>query len=87
MTMRIDSTSVNLNVQSTTPAQPASPSTSQAKPDQTATTDTVQISSAGKAAVQEATESRTQTLKEAQGGDMSARKKLAKEEATEVIKE
>ncbi len=85
--MRIDSTSVNLNVQSITPAQPATPSTPQSTSGQTATTDIVQISSAGKAALQEATESRTQTLKEAQDGDMRARKKLAKEEATEVFKE
>jgi hypothetical protein len=85
--MKIDSANVILNVQSTTPIQPATPSTSQSKSNQTATTDTVQISNAAKAALQEATESRTQTLKEAQDGDMRARKKLANEEATEVVKE
>jgi len=44
-------------------------------------TDTVQISSASKAIVQEAQETHAQTIHEAAGGDSQARRLLAKEAA------
>ena len=66
---------------------PAKKEVTQSKP-QPNETDTVQISSAGKslqaglqAAVQEATETRDQTLKEAASGDPQAQQLLAKENA------
>jgi hypothetical protein len=43
--------------------------------------DTVQISGAAHAALQEASETATQTAKEALGGDLQARRLLAKEAA------
>ena len=45
-------------------------------------TDTVQISSAAKAALQEATETAVQTAKEARSGDLQAQRLLAREAAS-----
>ena len=80
-------TNVNV-VFSPAAATPVKKEAAQSKPEPTAT-DTVQISSAGKtlqagmqAAVQEATETRDQTLKEAASGDPQAQRLLAKENAT-----
>jgi hypothetical protein len=58
----------------------------QSKPQPTAT-DTVQISSAGKAAFQEATETPAQTAQEARSGDPQAQRKLAREAAAEETNE
>lgn len=54
---------------------------SQSKP-ASSSTDTVQISSAAKKAFQEATETPTQTAKEARSGDLQAKHLLAKEQAS-----
>jgi hypothetical protein len=53
----------------------------QTAPATSATTDTVQIANAAQAALKEATETPTQTAKEAQSGDRQAQKLLAKESA------
>ena len=58
----------------------------QSKPQPTAT-DTVQISSAGKAALQEATETPAQTAQEASRGDVQAQRKLARAAAAEEANE
>ena len=60
-----------------TPAKKESP---QPKPE-IPPTDTVQISSAAKVALQEATETSNQTAQEARGGDRQAQLKLARESA------
>ncbi|MGD0282978.1 MAG: hypothetical protein ABSB95_11520 [Dissulfurispiraceae bacterium] len=52
----------------------------QSKPQQTSY-DTVQVSSAAQAALQEATETAAQTAKEASAGDHQAQRLLAKEAA------
>lgn len=62
--------------QKVTPSQPPSNTS-------TTTTDTVSISSAAKAALQEATETQAQTIKEAQSGNLQAQRLLAKEEAAQ----
>ena len=49
--------------------------------------DTVQISSAAKQALQEATETAAQTAKEAQSGDLQAKKLLAKEQAAQAAQQ
>jgi len=49
--------------------------------------DTVQISSAAKQALQEATETSVQTAKEAQSGDLQAKKLLAKEAAANAAQQ
>jgi hypothetical protein len=49
--------------------------------------DTVQISSAAKQALQEATETAAQTAKEAQSGDLQAQKLLAKEAAAQAAQQ
>jgi hypothetical protein len=54
---------------------------SQPPPTASTTTDTVNISSAAKAAVQEFMETQAQTAKEASGGDLQAQRLLAKEAA------
>jgi len=54
---------------------------------QPAATDSVLISSAGKAALQEATESPAQTAQEARKGDAQAQRKLARAAAAEEAKE
>jgi len=53
----------------------------QSKP-QPAATDTVQISSAAQAALQEATETNIKTAKEARSGDLQAQRLQAREAAT-----
>lgn len=75
-------------VTSTTQTQPVVQSapvnqeSTQAKPKPAAQAqDTVQISSAAQAALQEATETAAQTAKEARSGDRQAQKLLAKEAA------
>ena len=74
------------NVTSSTPTQPAVQSKpvdvkmTQSKPQQTAK-DTVQVSSAAQAMLQEATETSAQTAKEASAGDHQAQRLLAKEAA------
>jgi hypothetical protein len=72
---------------------PAKKEATESKPQPTAK-DTVQISSAGKslqaglqAAVQEATETSDQTMKEAANGDPQAQRLLAKRAAAEEAKE
>jgi hypothetical protein len=54
---------------------------------QTQPKDTVQVSSAAKQALQEATETAAQTAKEAQSGDLQAKRLLAKETAANAAKE
>jgi hypothetical protein len=49
--------------------------------------DAVQISSAAKQALQEATETAAQTAKEAQSGDIQAKKLLAKEDAVKAAQQ
>jgi hypothetical protein len=64
---------------SATPTQKSTqsqPSSSNSTP-----TDTVQISSAAKAALQEATETQAQSVREAQNGDTQAQRLLAREAA------
>jgi len=63
-----------------TPVKKESP---QSKPKTTAT-DTVQISSASKAAMQEATETSAQTAQEASSGDLQAQLKLARQAAAKM---
>jgi hypothetical protein len=58
----------------------ASPKPVQVKP-KAAVMDTVHVSTAAKAALQEATETPAQTAKEAQSGDKQAQRLLAKEKA------
>ena len=65
-------------VQSTTSSQKPPQSKPQTP---SANTDTVRISNAGRAALQEATETAAQTAKEARSGDRQAQKLLAKEAA------
>jgi hypothetical protein len=65
---------------SNTDATPVNKETTQSKP-QPAATDTVQISSAARKALQEATETHEQTAKEARSGDIQAKRLLAKEVA------
>ena len=73
-------------VASNAAVKPVNKEAPQSKPQPTAT-DTVQISSAGQAALQEATETDVQTAKEARSGDLQAQRlqarKAAAEEATE----
>jgi hypothetical protein len=64
-------------VQSATSSQKLPQSTLQ--PTSSSHTDTVRISSAGRAALEEATETSAQTAKEAHSGDRQAQKLLAKE--------
>ena len=76
-----------------TQAQPAAPATAtsghkqtQSKSQPAAATDSVQLSAAGQAALaamQEATETPAQTAKEAAGGDLQAKRLLAREAAAE----
>ncbi len=78
-------------ITSSTQAQPVAQSTEVSQPSpqtksQPTTTDTVQISSAAKAALAEATETSAQTAKEARSGDIQAKKLLAKEEAAKAAK-
>jgi hypothetical protein len=80
-------------VVSPTAAAPANKEAPESKPQPTAA-DTVQISSAAKAlqsglqaAVQEATETRDQTIKEAANGDPQAQRLLAKKAAAEEAQE
>jgi hypothetical protein len=74
-------------VTSATQTQPAaqstavSPKPSQPKPQPTIVTDTVQLSNVAQVALQEAIETSAQTTKEANAGDIQARKLLAKESA------
>ena len=75
-------------VASATNNQPAAksqtPNTkSQSQSSTSATADTVRISNAAKAALQEATETRFQTAQEAGKGDLQAQKLLAKETAVQ----
>ena len=67
-------------VQHTVQSKPADTKSAQAKP-QSSAGDTVQISNAAKALLQEATETPAQTAKEANGGDRQAQRLLAKEAA------
>jgi hypothetical protein len=79
-------------ITSATQAQPVaqppvvSQKSPQSKSQQPSTTDTVQLSSAGKAALEEATETRAETVKEARNGDTQAKKLLAREEAAKAVK-
>ena len=66
--------------QTTTQPAAAQPASSQAKP-QANTTDTVQISNAARAMMQEAIENPAQTAKEAAAGDRQAMRLMAKEAA------
>lgn len=61
------------------PGQSPTPSTNSTP------TDTVRISSAAKAALQEATETQAQTAREAQNGDTQAQRLLAREEAARKL--
>jgi hypothetical protein len=69
--------------------QAAKPAASQKAPTQATTTnlpnDTVQISRAAQTAVQEALETRTQTLEEAAKGDPQALRLLAQERLTQAL--
>lgn len=77
---------MSILVSSLTPSQPADNTTAaQSKAPESKTpqtpTDTVQVSSAAKAILQEVQENHTQTVQEANGGDSQARRLLAKEAA------
>ncbi|HXF27866.1 MAG TPA: hypothetical protein VN610_11340 [Bryobacteraceae bacterium] len=65
--------------QSTVSSRKSTPSKAQSIA--TAGKDTVQLSSLAQAAIQEASETSTQTAKEASGGDAQAQRLLAKEAA------
>jgi hypothetical protein len=77
-------------VKSATQTQPAAQppavqqKSTQPKPQRTTKTDTVHISNAGLAAVQEATETHAQTVNEASHGDSQAQRLLAKEAAAKA---
>jgi hypothetical protein len=76
-------------VTNTTHTQPAAPAPAntkpvEAKPPVAVKKDTVQISTASQAALQEATETVVQTAKEARSGDHQAMRLLAKETAKEA---
>jgi hypothetical protein len=78
-------------VKSATQAQPAAQApppvqqkSTQPKPQHATKTDTVHISNAGLAAVQEATETNAQTVNEASHGDSQAQRLLAKEAAAKA---
>ena len=64
-------------------SKPVNQESTQPKPQHT-TTDTVHISNAGLAAVQEATETHAQTVNEASHGDTQAQRLLAKEAAAKA---
>jgi hypothetical protein len=68
-----------LEVQPAGARQASSPATTQSAPK-----DTVQLSSGAKTIVQEATETSAQTTKEAAGGDLQAKRLLAKEAAKQI---
>ncbi|HME44203.1 MAG TPA: hypothetical protein VKF36_14015 [Syntrophorhabdales bacterium] len=75
-------------VKSVTQAQPAAQATpvnkESTQPKPQPTTDTVKLSNAALVAAQEATETPTQTLKEANSGDRQAQRLLAKEAAAKA---
>ena len=73
-------------VASNAAVKPVNKEAPQSKPQPTAT-DTVQISSAGQAALQEATETDVQTAKEARSGDLQAKHLQARQAAAEEAKE
>lgn len=73
-------------VASNAPVKAVNTETPQTNPQPTAAI-TVQISSAGKAALQEATETPAQTEKEAHSGDVQAQRLLAKEAAADEATE
>jgi hypothetical protein len=58
------------------------PANKKAAQPQPAAKDTVQISSAGQSALQEASETHAQTVREAQSGDVQAQRKLARMQAS-----
>ena len=68
------------------PVKAVNTETPQSNPQPTAAV-TVQISSAGRAALQEATETSAQTEKEAHSGDVQAQRLLAKEAAADEATE
>jgi hypothetical protein len=74
------STPVN---QKSTQSKPVNQKSTQSKPQPT-TTDTVKLSNAALIFAQEATETPTQTLKEAMSGDTQAQRLLAKEAAAKA---
>jgi hypothetical protein len=59
----------------------AAPATQKPKASPAQPTDAVQVSNLAQQALQEATETKAQTLREAQGGDIQAKKLLAREAA------
>jgi hypothetical protein len=69
---------VNEPATDTDKAAPANPKVAEPKAQPK---DSVQISSVAKQALQEATETQAQTAQEARGGDLQAKRLLAKEEA------
>jgi hypothetical protein len=71
---------------SNAPVKPVNKEAPQSNPHPTATV-TVQISSAARAALQEATETAAQTAKEAQSGDVQAQRLLASRAAAEEATE
>lgn len=76
----------------TEPAATSKTSSSQSSqskpaPSPAAQADAVQLSSAAQAALKEMTETPAQTAKEASGGDVQAKRLLAKEEATQKAAE
>jgi len=81
--MSIQAVSGHSNPQIVTNATPASAPTAKPASPKPQLVDTVQISSASQA-MQEATETPAQTAKEAQSGDIQAKKLLAKEAAAQV---
>ena len=90
--MKINNTGANQDIGSTTQVHSAARATTASRQSpqsislKSDTTDTVQISSAAKAALQEAMETPAQTAKEAHSGDIQAKKLLAKEEAAKTLK-
>jgi hypothetical protein len=69
--------------QKSTQSTPVNRKSTEAKPQRT-TTDTVKLSNAALVAAQEATETSTQTLREAMSGDSQAQRLLAKEAAAKT---
>ena len=82
----INAVSSTPHVPAPTAAQKAAPTTqTAAKPQPTAPSDSVQISSAAAQALKEAIENPAQTAHEAASGDQVAKRLLAKEAADKVV--
>lgn len=83
---QIDANQAKMNAlgQASQSPPPVQQKSTQSKPQQPAKTDTVHISNAALAAVQEATETNAQTANEASHGDSQAQRLLAKQAAAKL---